>query len=77
MYPTSLGTMHHRSNVGEPPAFLKMIPNLMREAGYYTTNNAKEDYNIGGAAWNESSHRAHWRNRPAPAQPFFAKSATG
>lgn len=73
VYPTSLGTMHHRSNVGQPPAFLKMIPNRMREAGYYTTNNAKQDYNIGGAAWHESSHKAHWRNRPDKNQPFFAK----
>ena len=73
MYPTSLGTMHHRSNVGKPPAFLKMIPNHMREAGYFTANNAKQDYNMGGAAWHESSHKAHWRNRPDKSQPFFAK----
>ena len=73
MYPTSLGTMHHRSNVGRPPAFLKMIPNQMREAGYYTTNNAKTDYNIGGAAWNQGGKKAHWRNRPDKSQPFFAK----
>lgn len=32
MYPSSLGTRHHRSNVGQPPAFVKMLPNLMREA---------------------------------------------
>ena len=32
MYPTSLGTHHHRSNVGQPPAFVKMVPNLMRAA---------------------------------------------
>ncbi len=73
MYPTTLGTMHHRSNVGKPPAFLKMIPNLMREAGYFTTNNKKKDYNISGDNWNQSSWRAHWRNRPNPEQPFFAK----
>lgn len=42
MYPTSLGTHHHRSNVGQPPAFVKMLPNLMRGAGYYTSNNAKK-----------------------------------
>ena len=77
MYPTTLGTMHHRSNVGKPPAFLKMIPNQMRQAGYYTTNNAKKDYNIGGAAWHESSHKAHWRNRPNKSQPFFAKFDLG
>jgi N-sulfoglucosamine sulfohydrolase len=72
MYPTSLGTHHHRSNVGRPPAFVKMLPNLMREAGYYTSNNSKKDYNIGGDRWHESSGRAHWRNRPDKGQPFFA-----
>ena len=77
MYPTTLGTMHHRSNVGRPPAFLEMIPNQMREAGYYTSNNAKTDYNIGGARWNESSKKAHWRNRPDKGQPFFAKFDLG
>ena len=72
MYPTSLGTQHHRSNVGQPPAFVEMLPNLMREAGYYTSNNAKKDYNIGGDRWHESSKKAHWRNRPDKEQPFFA-----
>lgn len=72
MYPSSLGTHHHRSNVGQPPAFVKMLPNLMSEAGYYTTNNAKQDYNIGGVRWHESSKKAHWRNRPKKDQPFFA-----
>ena len=77
MYPSTLGTMHHRSNVGVPPAFLKMIPNLMREGGYYTTNNRKQDYNIEGANWHASSHEAHWRNRPDKNQPFFAKFDLG
>jgi arylsulfatase A-like enzyme len=72
LYPTSLGTHHHRSNVGEPPAFVKMLPNLLTEAGYYTSNNAKRDYNIGGVQWHESSKKAHWRNRPDKAQPFFS-----
>ena len=72
MYPSSLGTHHHRSNVGKPPAFVKMLPNLLSEAGYYTTNNAKKDYNIGGDRWNESSQKAHYRNRPDKNQPFFA-----
>jgi len=71
MYPGSLGSMHHRSSV-PPPKFLKMLPNLLREAGYYTSNNAKQDYNMGGAAWHESSRKAHWRNRPDKRQPFFA-----
>ena len=72
MYPTSLGTHHHRSNVGQPPTFLKMLPNLLREADYYTTNNAKKDYNIRGDQWHESSRTAHWRKRPDKEQLFFA-----
>ena len=66
MYPSSLGTHHHRSNVGKPPAFVEMLPNLMREAGYYTSNNSKKDYNMGGVRWHESSGKAHWRNRLDP-----------
>jgi N-sulfoglucosamine sulfohydrolase len=72
MYPSSLGTHHHRSNVGQSPAFVKMLPNLMRDAGYYTSNNAKKDYNIGGVQWHESSKTAHWRNRANKEQPFFS-----
>lgn len=74
MYSTTLGAMHHRSKVGSPPAFLEMIPNLMRKAGYYTTND-KTDYNMTGANWHVSgkSDKAHWRNRPDKDQPFFAK----
>ncbi len=72
MYPPSLGAEHMRSEVpmGEGR---KMFPQLLREAGYYTTNNSKEDYNLPhtGKVWDESSPRAHWRKRPA-GQPFFA-----
>ncbi|MHC4404084.1 MAG: sulfatase-like hydrolase/transferase [Planctomycetota bacterium] len=71
MYPSSLGTIHHRSSV-RAPEFLKMLPNLLHEAGYYTSNNSKRDYNMGGDAWHESSGRAHWRKRPDTKQPFFA-----
>ena len=50
-----------------------MFPQLLRGAGYYCTNNAKEDYNLSqpGEVWNESSKKAHWKNRAA-GQPFFA-----
>jgi arylsulfatase A-like enzyme len=45
----------------------------LRAAGYYATNNAKEDYNFAKypEAWDDSSRAASWRNRPDPAQPFF------
>jgi uncharacterized sulfatase len=50
-----------------------MFPQLLRAAGYYCTNNAKEDYNLQapGQVWDDSSRRAHWKNR-GQGQPFFA-----
>jgi uncharacterized sulfatase len=52
---------------------MRMYPQLLREAGYYATNNSKEDYNLEkpGQVWDDSSPRAHWRNR-ASSQPFFS-----
>jgi arylsulfatase A-like enzyme len=72
MYPPSTGSEHMRSMVRRP-AGMKMYPQYLREAGYYTTNNVKEDYNLEkpGQVWDESSATAHWRNRK-PGQPFFA-----
>lgn len=57
-----------------PPPEAKMFPEYLRAHGYYTTNNGKEDYQFAPpeTAWDESSGRAHWRNRPDPDQPFFA-----
>ena len=56
-----------------PPAGVKMHSEYLREAGYYTTNNAKEDYQFTkpATAWDESSRSAHWKHRE-PGQPFFA-----
>jgi len=52
-----------------------MYPALMRKAGYYCTNNAKEDYNFNRKdtrdIWDESSRKAHYKNRK-PGQPFLA-----
>ncbi len=72
MYPSSTGSENMRSLV-QLPASMRFFPELLRDAGYYCTNNAKEDYNLvdPGQAWDESSPRAHWRNRAA-GQPFFA-----
>ncbi len=74
LHPTATGAEHMRSAV-PLPAGLVMYPRLMRDAGYYTTNNLKEDYNYQdpaeGKGWDESSGQAHWRNRPA-GRPFFA-----
>lgn len=72
VYPTATGGEHHRS-MSNPPPELRMFPQLLRDAGYYCTNSAKEDYNLvkPGQVWDESSQKAHWRNRPA-GKPFFA-----
>lgn len=72
VYPTSTGSEHMRSNV-RMPDFMKMYPQILREAGYYCTNNSKEDYNLEKppGVWDESSGKAHWKNRRS-GQPFFA-----
>jgi N-sulfoglucosamine sulfohydrolase len=56
------------------PEGMKTYPELLRMAGYYTTNNSKEDYQFQSPVtmWDESSNKAHYRNRPNPTQPFFA-----
>jgi uncharacterized sulfatase len=72
LYPPSTGAEHMRSMTSLPDGF-RMYPQYLREAGYYCTNNSKEDYNLQkpGKVWDESSRKAHWKNRKA-GQPFFA-----
>jgi len=72
MYPATTGGQHMRSQI-HLPAGMKMYPQFLREAGYYCSNNSKEDYNLEkpGQVWDESSPRAHWKNRKS-GQPFFA-----
>ena len=54
------------------PEGMEMFPAYLRNAGYYTTNCSKEDYNLQKAdnVWDESSKTASWRNRDE-GQPFF------
>lgn len=72
VYPTSTGSEHMRSMTRLPES-MRMFPALLREAGYYCTNNSKEDYNLAkaGVVWDESSNKAHYKNR-TPGRPFFA-----
>lgn len=73
---TTMGTGHHRSNYNIPD-FVHGFPEFLRDAGYYTSNNVKTDYNFGQAkaitkaSWNECSEQASWKKR-TPGQPFFA-----
>ena len=50
-----------------------MFPAYLRAAGYYTTNNSKEDYNATKSddVWNDSSKKASWTKRPGENTPFF------
>ena len=72
MYAGSLGAGNMRSSA-KLPANVKMFPQYLREAGYYCTNNAKEDYNVvkPDGVWDQSNKKADWRKRK-PGQPFFA-----
>ena len=72
LYPPSTGAEHMRSETSLPES-MKLFPAYLREAGYYTTNASKEDYNLvkTGLVWDESSKKGHWKNR-AEGQPFFA-----
>ncbi len=71
-YATSLGTQHMRSQYPLPEN-IRFFPQIMRENGYYCTNNSKEDYNTqwkGVDIWDESSSKANYINRPQ-GKPFF------
>jgi uncharacterized sulfatase len=72
MYQTTIGTHHMRCNA-RLPDHIEPFPMYLREAGYYCTNNAKQDYQFKtpSGTWDESSNKAHWKNRPEGA-PFFA-----
>jgi arylsulfatase A-like enzyme len=74
VYAASNGNEHMRSNYARS-AEVGTYAEYLRREGYYCTNNSKTDYNTPGidpsAVWDESSTRAHYKNRPA-GKPFFA-----
>ena len=77
-YPVSTGTHQMRSEFPLPSS-VHGFPSYLRQAGYFTTNNVKTDYNTADAArliaesWDVSSGTAHWRDpRRQPDQAFFA-----
>lgn len=78
-YAPRIGTQFHRKSTVVPmPDGLRMFPAYLRDAGYYTTNRQKKDYNAaeGRGVWDESSRRATWRRRAA-GQPFFHMQSFG
>jgi N-sulfoglucosamine sulfohydrolase len=84
MYQTSIGTQHMRT-IGDPkyqpvpsysaviPYYVKCFPEYLRKAGYYCTNNEKQDYQFEApvTVWDENGPAASFRNRPE-GKPFFA-----
>ncbi len=72
MYAPSTGGQHMRDLVPAPSG-VQFFPAYLQDAGYYTTNNGKEHYNLIDVrqGWDESSSEAHWQNRP-DGKPFFA-----
>lgn len=85
MYQNGIGTQHMRTTHeapglptpyhATPPPFVKAFTESLRAAGYFATNNAKTDYQIGTpfTVWDESGPEAHWRDpERAEDQPFFA-----
>jgi N-sulfoglucosamine sulfohydrolase len=86
MYPTSIGTHHHRTSSpptpysAVPPPHVKAFTEYLRAAGYYTSNDAKTDYQFAPhtdprqplTAWDESGPGAHYKHRRNTDQPFFS-----
>ncbi|QNN22045.1 sulfatase-like hydrolase/transferase [Planctomycetales bacterium ZRK34] len=74
MYAASIGSSYMRCAATMPEA-ARGYPSYLRDAGYYTTNNVKTDYNWARAPmdqmWDDSSRKAHYKNRP-DGKPFFA-----
>ncbi|MEX0320846.1 MAG: sulfatase-like hydrolase/transferase [Puniceicoccaceae bacterium] len=72
-YAPRLYAQNHRREVAvKLPDGQHMFPWYLRQAGYYTSNKSKEDYNVekGEGVWDESSGKASYRNRKQ-GQPFF------
>jgi len=87
MYPSSIGghnmrvqyVKSHMDQIGlvlyeiVPPPEVKMMSQVLRENGYYCSNNDKQDYQFNPpvTAWDETSLKAHWRHREK-GQPFLS-----
>jgi len=76
----TLGTMHHRAGTFPgggyeviTPVDVKAYPELLRAAGYYTTNAGKTDYQVGKpfTFWDANNPKSHWKNAPE-GKPFFS-----
>lgn len=72
--PRFAGSFHRRLRSMTMPEGLRMFPSYLREAGYYTCNAQKTDYNVklDKTAWdNIKGELDSWKNRADKNQPFF------
>ncbi len=73
MYASSIGSQHMRCTTTLPES-IRPFTTYLRRAGYFCTNQSKQDYNFRtpNDAWDVGKGaKAHWRFRKA-GQPFFA-----
>lgn len=63
---------HRRAEYVPLPEKVMPFPYYLKQAGYYTTNNHKQDYNfiLPDGVWDESFKKASYKNRKK-GQPFF------
>jgi len=76
-YGSRIGTQYHRKYKTVPlPEGLAPIGTLMRQAGYYTSNKVKTDYNFSYKKDKIWDSKSNWGGRK-PGQPFFHKQSFG
>lgn len=91
MMQTTLGLHNHHSSRSEetaihPPDNIKTLPELFREAGYFTFNHGKDDYNFWydrenlysgeyttHKLYGKSGKNIDWNAPREPGQPFFGQ----
>lgn len=86
MYPTAIGANYMRNMSPAEylpegitpyevvlPDSVKCFTEILRDNGYYCTNNSKTDYQFTSplTAWDEQGANAHWKNRPKN-MPFYS-----
>lgn len=76
---TVYGNDIHREGHFQPSQYF--LPKILRDAGYFTVNKGKTDYNITGdrtreymrAAWNRNEGKATYNDSLRAGRPFFAQ----
>lgn len=75
MYAPRAGMSWHRAlEQVSLPEGAQMFPAYLKQAGYYTTNSAKTDYNciMPEGTWDDAKAKVgDWKNRPGKDTPFF------